>query len=233
MNVTQSHATPPPPTPGTAAATATVVQFMELRLELVAAVAEITQLAEAGFGKRPLLKKDYQTLLHLMQEAVASARYAVAFLKLIFKASPAMASSEMTAAALRRSFEGGSNANGEAVNPDAAAADPTAEEVDLLLSSLVHSKEDKLFESESCEVSPKNVLELASDRGFDEGQEEDYCRRSLGESAAATDLLLGEASILERSGSSDAHVSYRRRRNEKKERKGRSTVHFVIPFTGI
>jgi hypothetical protein len=38
----------------------TLVQFMALKLDLQEAVEEIGRLAEAGFGKRPLLKKDYQ-----------------------------------------------------------------------------------------------------------------------------------------------------------------------------
>jgi hypothetical protein len=38
----------------------TLVQFMALKLDLQEAVEEIGRLAEAGFGKRPLLKKDCQ-----------------------------------------------------------------------------------------------------------------------------------------------------------------------------
>jgi hypothetical protein len=42
----------------------TLVQFMALKLDLQEAVEEIGRLAEAGFGKRPLLKKDYQVFGH-------------------------------------------------------------------------------------------------------------------------------------------------------------------------
>ena len=135
-----------------------VVKFMELRLDLQAAVADIGRLAEAGFGKRPLLKKDYQTLLDLMQEAVASAKYAAGFLRLIFQVStPSTSSMTSSTMAARLSLEA---AVGGGVDDD----HPTS----AVETGVLFGGEDKIFDSDSCEVSPKNVLELASDRGFDE-----------------------------------------------------------------
>ena len=135
-----------------------VVKFMELRLDLQAAVADIGRLAEAGFGKRPLLKKDYQTLLDLMQEAVASAKYAAGFLRLIFQVStPSTSSMTSSTMAARLSLEA---AVGGGVDDD----HPTS----AVENGVLFGGEDKIFDSDSCEVSPKNVLELASDRGFDD-----------------------------------------------------------------
>ena len=187
-----------------------VVKFMELRLDLQAAVADIGRLAEAGFGKRPLLKKDYQTLLDLMQEAVASAKYAAGFLRLIFQVStPSTSSMTSSTMAARLSLEA---AVGGGVDDD----HPTS----AVENGVLFGGEDKIFDSDSCEVSPKNVLELASDRGFDDEDDLDYLNV-----AKVVEAGGGEAStsILERSaGCDDAHVSHRRRRRkEKKERTGR------------
>lgn len=63
----------------------TLVQFYRLKHDLHHACEEISHLATDNFGKRALLKKDYQTLLDLMQETVATARVTVGFLRLIFK----------------------------------------------------------------------------------------------------------------------------------------------------
>jgi hypothetical protein len=131
----------------------------------------------------------FQTLLDLMQEAVSSTKYAVGFLKLVFK----MSSSSLA-------LEAGSS------TPEAARED----------SRQSFSGEDKLFAGQrSCEVSPKNVLDLASDRAF----EEDFS------SSRAEDLEDEERergrSLLELSGGSDANVSQRRK---KKERPGRILI---------
>jgi hypothetical protein len=122
-----------------------------------------------------------------MQEAVSSTKYAVGFLKLVFK----MSSSSLA-------LEAGSS------TPEAARED----------SRQSFSGEDKLFSAgqRSCEVSPKNVLDLASDRAF----EEDFSS-----SSRAEDLEEERGrgrSLFELSGGSDANVSQRRK---KKERPGR------------
>jgi hypothetical protein len=201
----------------------TLIQFMALKLDLAEAVQEIDRLAEAGFGKRSLLKKDYQTLLDLMQDAVSSAKYAVSFLKLIFKFSNATTQA-------RLSLEAVSTITRPPMEAAVAAEDTFSGD----------NTDDKLFESESCEVSPKNVLE-ASDRAF----EEDFSRRedsdvvdhgavimersgnsilersggSIQERSGDSILNMCGGSILENSGDrSDANVSQRRR---KKDRQGR------------
>jgi hypothetical protein len=116
-----------------------------------------------------------------MQEAVSSTKYAVGFLKLVFK----MSSSSL-------SLEAGSSTPG----------------------TMEDSGEDKLFAGQrSCEVSPKNVLDLASDRAF----EEDFSSSSRAEDLEE-ERERGGRSLLELSGGSDANVSQRRK---KKERPGR------------
>ena len=125
-----------------------------------------------------------------MQEAVSSTKYAVGFLKLVFK----MSSSSSLA------LEAGCS------TPEAARED----------SRQSFSGEDKLFAGQrSCEVSPKNVLDLASDRAF----EEDYSSCSRAEDLEEVEVERGGGrSFLELSGGSDANVSQRRK---KKERPGR------------
>jgi len=127
-----------------------------------------------------------------MQEAVSSTKYAVGFLKLVFKMSSSRLSLEAEAKeGHHQSFSGES--------------------------------EDKLFQGErSCEVSPKNVLDLASDRAFEEDfgsreQEEEEEDRSLPEE--------GGRSLLELSGGSDANVSQRRK---KKDHQGRISFLNVL-----
>jgi hypothetical protein len=124
-----------------------------------------------------------------MQEAVSSTKYAVGFLKLVFK----MSSSSLALEA------GGST-------PEAARED----------SRQSFGGEDKLFAGQrSCEVSPKNVLDLASDRAF----EEDFSSSSRAEDLEEEEEERGGGrSLLELSGGSDANVSQRRK---KKERTGR------------
>jgi hypothetical protein len=122
-----------------------------------------------------------------MQEAVSSTKYAVGFLKLVFK----MSSSSLAL--------------------DASGSTPEAAREDSRQS---FSGEDKLFAGQrSCEVSPKNVLDLASDRAF----EEDFSSSSRAEDLEE-ELERGGRSLLELSGGSDANVSQRRK---KKERPGR------------
>jgi hypothetical protein len=126
-----------------------------------------------------------------MQEAVSSTKYAVGFLKLVFK----MSSSSLA------TLEAGSS------TPEAARED----------SLQSFSGEDKLFSAgqRSCEVSPKNVLDLASDRAF----EEDFSSSSRAEDLEEEEEERGRGrSLLELSGGSDANVSQRRK---KKERPGR------------
>jgi hypothetical protein len=136
-----------------------------------------------------------------MQEAVSSTKYAVGFLKMVFK----MSSSSLA-------LEAGSS------TPEAARED----------SRQSFSSEDKLFAGQrSCEVSPKNVLDLASDRAF----EEDYSSSSRAEDLEEEEEEErgGGRSLLELSGGSDANVSQRRK---KKERPGRilNSRLFTPPF---
>jgi hypothetical protein len=127
-----------------------------------------------------------------MQEAVSSTKYAVGFLKLVFK----MSSSGLAA------LDAGSS------TPEAARED----------SRQSFSGEDKLFAGQrSCEVSPKNVLDLASDRAF----EEDYSSSSRAEDLEEEEERGRGRSLLELSGGSDANVSQRRK---KKERPGRILI---------
>ena len=123
-----------------------------------------------------------------MQEAVSSTKYAVGFLKLVFK----MSSSSLAL--------------------DASGSTPEAAREDSRQS---FSGEDKLFAGQrSCEVSPKNVLDLASDRAF----EEDFSSSSRAEDLEEEEERGRGRSLLELSGGSDANVSQRRK---KKERPGR------------
>ena len=62
----------------------TLVQFYELKLDLFQAYQDITQLAADNFGKKTLLKKDYQSLIDLMRESVTTTRLTVSYLRLIF-----------------------------------------------------------------------------------------------------------------------------------------------------
>jgi hypothetical protein len=126
-----------------------------------------------------------------MQEAVSSTKYAVGFLKLVFK----MSSSSLAL---------------EANSPPEAAREDSRQSF---------SGEDKLFAGQrSCEVSPKNVLDLASDRAF----EEDFSSSSRADDLEEEEEERGRGrSLLELSGGSDANVSQRRK---KKERPGRILI---------
>jgi len=189
----------------------TLVQFYQLKRELHEASQQISQLAVDNFGKKVLLKKDYISLLDLMRETVATARVTIGFLRLIFKLDQDrclimsqgnelnsdqgnMANMLEEDASLKGVFLAPVNHVPE--NNVAEVRDSEPSEISAQNANL-----DSCYTVGSYEVSPKNILDLASDRGF----EDINCEGSL------LDPSLMESSLLE-SSQDHSNVSIRRKR---------------------